>query len=64
MDQNKISGIGNIYADEILYQNSIHPEQQSNTLSRAKIKELYQTMQDILKIAIKYNAEPDNFQDN
>ncbi|TDO73400.1 formamidopyrimidine-DNA glycosylase [Halanaerobium saccharolyticum] len=64
MDQNKIAGIGNIYADEILYQNSIHPEQQSNTLSRAKIKKLYQTMQDILKIAIKYNAEPDNFPDD
>ena len=26
MDQSHVSGIGNIYADEVLYQEKLHPE--------------------------------------
>ena len=38
MDQTKIAGIGNIYANEILFHSKIHPERRANTFSDKEIK--------------------------
>ena len=53
LNQSFIAGIGNIYADEILHQAGIHPQQQTHTLSQIQITKLYQSMQEVLKQAIE-----------
>ena len=53
MDQNKIAGIGNIYANEILFRTGIHPQRRANTLSNDEIEKLYHTIPKILELAIE-----------
>jgi formamidopyrimidine-DNA glycosylase len=52
MDQRSISGIGNIYSDEILYYAKILPQRTSATLKRQELKRLYEGTIKILKQAI------------
>ena len=40
LDQAQIAGIGNIYADEVLWQSQIHPETPANCLSEAQLATL------------------------
>ncbi len=53
MEQKLISGIGNIYSDEILWLAKIHPLRSSNNLSDMELKSIYNSMKVILKKAIK-----------
>jgi formamidopyrimidine-DNA glycosylase len=53
MDQNFISGIGNIYADEILWVAKIHPLARIEKLKEKDLKKIYQAMKFILKKALK-----------
>jgi formamidopyrimidine-DNA glycosylase len=57
MDQNVISGIGNIYSDEILWQAKIHPFKDISKLSEEELKEIYLAMKEILKKAIAAKGE-------
>ena len=57
-DQSVISGIGNVYADEILFQCKIHPKQKTTALSDADFKSLYKNTQKVLEKAIEKNADP------
>ncbi len=59
MDQSILSGIGNIYSDEILFQARLHPERSIDTLDKEEIHRLFVVMQQVLKIAIDAGAEPD-----
>jgi len=52
MDQAFISGIGNIYAAEILFRAKIHPERRASELSDKEKRLLFQAINDILKAAI------------
>ena len=52
LDQNLISGIGNIYADESLWASRIHYDQPTNTLSRAKAKLLLAEVRAVLAKAL------------
>jgi len=56
MDQNLISGIGNIYSDEILWQAKIHPKTPANGLKSQKLKTLYQAIKDVLEKAVKFKG--------
>ncbi|GIW66952.1 MAG: formamidopyrimidine-DNA glycosylase [Candidatus Parcubacteria bacterium] len=56
MDQAKIAGIGNIYANEILFLSKIHPLTSANKISDKKIKDLLKAIKMILKKAIKYEG--------
>lgn len=58
MDQHMISGIGNIYADEILFQEKLHPKQDVSTLTDSQLSSLYNTMRRVLKTAIRHRAKP------
>lgn len=49
MNQNILSGIGNLYADEVLFQSRIHPKIKANQLSEEELNRLYETMQTVLK---------------
>lgn len=53
IDQEKMSGIGNIYANDALFDARIHPLIKSNTLSSAKIKTLYTSIKKIIKEGIE-----------
>lgn len=53
MDQNVIVGIGNIYADEILWQAKVHPFKLANQLTTNELKTIYGAMKQILKKAVK-----------
>ena len=56
LNQQKLAGIGNIYANEILYRARIHPHAQGARLSKARIQELYGAMREVLKEAIRYGG--------
>jgi len=51
-DQGIIAGVGNMYADEALFESRIHPLTPAADLSRAKVKRLYSAIQGILTTAI------------
>jgi formamidopyrimidine-DNA glycosylase len=53
MDQNIIRGIGNAYADEILWESKIHPESVCNKIPDDKIKVLAKDIKSVLKDAEK-----------
>lgn len=52
-DQHFISGIGNVYADEMLYQCKIHPKTKVEKLSEKEKKEVFKQMGKVLKEAIE-----------
>jgi len=53
LNQRFIAGIGNIYADEILFQARINPFTPVSSLSLKELKRLWLAMRDILGIAVK-----------
>lgn len=53
MDQSIISGIGNEYSDEILYQAGISPKHAIKDLSNKQLDLLFKKMQQVLKYAIE-----------
>jgi formamidopyrimidine-DNA glycosylase len=56
MDQKRIGGIGNIYANDALWMSKINPKKQANSLSAAEIRELYKNVLAVLKEGIKYGG--------
>lgn len=56
LDQTFIAGIGNIYADEILWEARIHPERNVSTLTPREVGRLYHAMREILHRAIEYRG--------
>lgn len=61
MDQTRIAGIGNIYADEILFQAKLHPATRANTLDSAATRHLFEAMKSVLRTAIDRGAGAENF---
>jgi len=61
MDQNFISGIGNIYASEILFEAKIHPEEDVSKLDKNDLKRIYNATQRILQKSIELKG--DSFSD-
>lgn len=53
LDQSKVAGIGNIYADEALHLAGIHPAKKANTLSKKASGKLFETIQQVLKNSIR-----------
>lgn len=53
MHQQAIAGIGNIYANEILYRARLHPAKSANRLSLAAMRRLYAVMRQVLAEAIE-----------
>jgi formamidopyrimidine-DNA glycosylase len=59
MNQKLIAGIGNIYADEILFRARIHPAMQISALKDKRVAKLFRAMRYILKKAIESKADAD-----
>ena len=53
MDQKFISGLGNIYSDEVLFHAGIRYDRMSNALSSQEVRRLYRAIQEVLQEAIK-----------
>lgn len=61
MNQNLLSGIGNVYADEILFQSRIHPKKNVKDLKESQLKKLYTMMKKVTETAIKKNVDAGKF---
>lgn len=55
-DQSMIAGIGNIYADEILFDAGLRFDRETGSLTTQEIRRLYRSLVEILHEAIKYNG--------
>jgi formamidopyrimidine-DNA glycosylase len=53
LDQAIIAGIGNMYADESLFEAKIHPVRPADSLCRAEIERLHKAIGRVLRAAIK-----------
>ncbi len=53
MDQKFISGLGNIYSDEVLFHAGIRFDRMSDALSSQEVRRLYRAIQEVLQEAIK-----------
>lgn len=60
IDQNSISGIGNIYRSEILYKAGILPQRKVRELSDKEIRRIFSSIKKILKKAIKLRGTSDS----
>ena len=56
MDQTFISGIGNLYAAEVLFKAKIHPFRQAASLSKEEKRNLFLAIRGILEKAIKHRG--------
>ena len=53
MDQKKMSGLGNIYANEILFEVGVHPEQKIGHLTTGRFQDLFIGIKRVLRRAIQ-----------
>ena len=53
MDQNCVSGLGNIYVNEILFESGIRPSRKAITLKKIDLKKIVENSKKILKDSIK-----------
>lgn len=58
LDQTVVAGLGNIYADETLYQQGIHPATNVPELTEAELRGLYEEIQRVLDAAIEVDSDP------
>ena len=56
MDQTRIVGIGNMYADEILFAARLRPDRPAASLSLADARKLHRAMVSVLTAAIRYRG--------
>jgi len=59
LDQSVVAGLGNIYADEALYQEGLHPRTTVPELSDDDLRGLYNAIQEVLDAAIAVDADPE-----
>lgn len=52
MDQKKIAGLGNIYANEILYKAGVHPKRTASRLVNGKVDALWSAAREILALSL------------
>lgn len=60
LDQKRISGIGNIYADEILFEAGVRPQRPANSLSKKEIERIFYAIKNVLKRAIDNRGTSDS----
>lgn len=56
MDQTKMGGVGNIYANDALWLAQISPQTTANSLQSEKVKKLYEAILHVLKEGLKYGG--------
>jgi len=61
MDQEILAGVGNIYADEILFRARIDPRTRIDKIEAPELSRLYRTIRAVLKTAISRGAGSEQF---
>lgn len=56
MDQHVITGLGNIYADEVLFLAKVRPQRAAESLSDAELKRIYENIRPVLEEAIGHRG--------
>jgi len=56
MNQKFITGLGNIYANEVLYRANIHPLRLISSLNKKEVRNLYQQIKLVLSEAVKFRG--------
>ena len=56
MAQQRMSGVGNIYANDGLYLAGIDPRRKAKSLSEDEVKKLYESILEVLKKGLKYGG--------
>lgn len=56
MDQEKVGGVGNIYANDALWLAKIHPARAASSLIPEEVKKLYSAVHKVLKEGIRYGG--------
>lgn len=56
LDQTRLAGVGNIYADEALYRAGIHPLRPASSLAPAEIQALWRSVRAVLRLGIRHNG--------
>jgi formamidopyrimidine-DNA glycosylase len=59
MDQKKIGGIGNIYANEALFKAGIDPRRKGKSLTEEEVKSLFASIKFVLEQGLKYGGSSD-----
>ena len=57
MNQSLISGIGNIYSDELLWRAGIHPVRKVKSIKPEEFKKIYRAMRTVLKAGIDFGGD-------
>lgn len=57
MEQEVITGIGNIYSDEMLWLSNIHPERTPKSLSKSEWKFLHGVMKPVLEKGLRFGGD-------
>lgn len=61
MDQKKISGVGNIYANDALFLARIDPRRPAKKITDKEAKKLYRAIEKVLRAGIKYRGASDQY---
>lgn len=56
LDQSLVAGIGNIYADEILFATKVKPHRKTGDLEKKEIKKMFQNIKKILQKAVDFRG--------
>ena len=56
LDQSFVTGIGNIYADEILFASKINPKSYADRLTKLKLKEIIDNTKKVFEHSLKYKG--------
>ena len=59
MDQKKIGGIGNIYANEALFKAGISPKRKAKDITKSEAEELYKAIFEVINKGLKYGGSSD-----
>jgi len=60
MDQGKIAGVGNIYANECLFMSGINPKIRASLITRIKSDGLFNNLIKVLKLGIEHGGASSN----
>jgi formamidopyrimidine-DNA glycosylase len=56
MDQRFVSGLGNIYSDEVLFSAGLRYDRMSDSLSSQEVRRLYRAMREVVQDAIRFRG--------
>lgn len=64
MNQSQVAGIGNLYADEILFKSGLHPKTKAGHLEESDWETVFKAMKEVLQTAIDCQVNRSRFPDH